>query len=300
MPNVCAETPVYKDGYVEAHDGTNLFYREWSPAGLEITSFVLFVHGIGLHGSSPPYGDKILIRQLLDRGTAFYSIDLRGHGRSGGIVDGLSQDTLIKDIDSHVEHIRERHKSARIFLYGHNFGGILALYYASVYPKNVRGVIMSDYSTRVRTEVKKIRVPSATAALRDRIVDKLYNRSKKLEILSPSDYERLCDKYGIPLDASIMKSLETSGSAGACTLYGKDFFAACGVGREARIAVAVHLPVLMIFSRNDPFFDVRGAYDILTRVQSYDKELIQVDSAGHYGIIGASRDIVGKWVLSKQ
>ncbi|BAI60596.1 hypothetical protein MCP_0524 [Methanocella paludicola SANAE] len=295
MTDPCAS---FGDGFVKAHDGVGLYYRQWSPP-VEVTSFVLFIHGIGLHGSSPPYGEKILIRQLLDRGTAFYSIDLRGHGMSGGSIDGISRDTLIKDIDSHVEHIHEQYSSARIFLYGHNFGGILALYYASRCPKNLRGIIMSEYSTRIRDEVKKIREPTAAIALKERLVEKLYKRSKKLEILSPDDYEQLCDKYRIPMDAGIMRSLETSGSGRKCMLYGKDFFTACGVGQDAAIAGAVRLPFLTIFSRNDPFFDIRGAYDILTRVQSYDKELTQVDAAGHYGIIEASKDIVGKWVLSR-
>jgi alpha-beta hydrolase superfamily lysophospholipase len=264
-----------------------------------VSSIVLFIHGIGLHGSSPPYGEKILISQLMGRGTAFYSIDLRGHGRSGGGVDGLSQNTLVQDLDRHVKHIKEQHKSARIFLYGHNFGGILSLHYASQYPDSVRGIIVSEYSKLIKESVKKLREPNAVAAIKDRIAERIYHRSKKLEFLASPDYERLCDKYGIPLDTGIMRSLETSGSAGKCMLYGRDFFTACGVGQEARIAKAVRLPLLMIFSRNDPFFDIKGAYDILTRVQSYDKELIQVDAAGHYGIVEASKDIVGKWVLSR-
>jgi len=101
----------FGEGFVKAHDGTGLYYRQWSPpAGIEVTSIVLFIHGIGLHGSSPPYGDKILVRQLLDHGTTFYSMDLRGHGLSGGSIDEIGQDTLIKDIARHVEHIRGQHK----------------------------------------------------------------------------------------------------------------------------------------------------------------------------------------------
>lgn len=292
--------PVFEDGYVKAQDGTGLYYRQWSPpGGMEVASVILFIHGIGLHGGSPPYGEKILIGQLMGRGAAFYSVDLRGHGRSGGSTDGISRDALVQDIGAHVARILERHKGAGLFLYGHDFGGMLALNYASAFPKDIRGVIVSEYSTRIRDEVKRIREPSAVAALRSRIADRIRRRPKKLEMMSPSDYQRLCDKYELPLNSRIMKSLETSGSSGECAPYGKNFFAACGVGREAAIARAMRLPLLMVFSRNDPFFDVRGAYDILARVQSYDKELVQVDSAGHYGIIGASRDIVGKWVLSR-
>jgi acylglycerol lipase len=147
--------------------------------------------------------------------------------------------------------------------------------------------------------VRKIREPNALIALKDWIVEMLYHRSKKFEFLSPSDYGRLCDKYGIPMDKNIMNSLESSSSANKGMIYGKEFFSACGVGREAQIAKSTTVPVLMIFSRKDPFFNIKGAYEILVRISSYDKELIQVDAAGHYSIIEASRDIVGKWILAR-
>jgi acylglycerol lipase len=296
MLEISASTSAFKDGYVRALDGVELYYREWSPTNADVNSVVLFIHGIGLHGGSPPYSEKILIKQLLDRGTAFYSIDLRGHGRSGGSVDGISQYTLIQDVDRHVKRIGEEHKNARIFLYGHNFGGILSLYYASQLGENVRGVIVSEYSKLIKESVRKIRAPNALVAITDRIAERLYHRSKKFEFLTLPDYERLCDKYGIPMDKGIMASLESSSGAKEGMLYGREFFSACGVGHEAQIARNITVPVLMIFSRNDPFFDIKGAYEIFTRIRSYDKELIQVDAAGHYGIIGASRDYIAKWI----
>jgi alpha-beta hydrolase superfamily lysophospholipase len=299
MLKMSASITTYNDGLVRTQDGVELYYREWIPASAEVNSVVLFIHGIGLHSGSPPYGEKILIKQLLDRGTAFYSIDLRGHGRSGGAIDGILPHTLIQDINSHVKRIMEVHKNARIFLYGHNFGGILSLYYASLFPHDVRGVIVSEYSKLIKEGMRKLREPNAIIAIKDLISEKIYHRSKKFEFLTPEDYERLCDKYHIPLDTGIMGSLETSGSADKHMLYGRDFFSACGVGRETRIAKSTTVPVLMIFSRKDAFFDIKGAYDIITRIASYDKELIQVDAAGHYSIIEASRDVVSKWILAR-
>jgi len=298
MLKMSASITTYNDGFVRTQDDVELYYREWIPSSAEVNSVVLFIHGIGLHSGSPPYGEKILIKQLLDHGTAFYSLDLRGHGRSGGTIDGISQDTLIQDVGCHVKRIREVHKNARIFLYGHNFGGILSLYYASRFPDNVRGVIVSEYSKLIKEGMRKLREPSLVITIKDLISEKLYHKSKKFEFLTPADYERLCDKYGIPMDKSIMNSLELSSSANKGMIYGKEFFSACGVGREAQIAKSTTVPVLMIFSRKDPFFNIKGAYEILVRISSYDKELIQVDAAGHY-IIEASRNIVGKWILDR-
>ena len=293
------QKPAYREGLIGAVDGVELFYREWSSANTEITSVVLFIHGIGLSGDSPPYGEKILMPGLLARGTAFYSIDLRGHGKSGGSTDNVQQYALIRDISSHIEHIWEEHKDAVIVLYGHNFGGILALYYASRFPENVRCVVVSEYSRLIKENVKKIRRPNSVSAIRDAIAHKFYHRSRRFELLTPHEYERLCSRYNIPLDSGILNSIESSGCVEKCVTYGKDFFSACGVGLESQIAFNISAPVLMVFSRKDPFFDIKGAYDIITMIKSFDKELQQVDTGGHYNIIEASRDIIGKWVSSR-
>ncbi len=98
---------------MRAQDDVELYYREWLPANVEVNSAVLFIHGIGLHGGSPPYGEKILIKPLLDRGTAFYSMDMRGHGRSGGSVDGIAENVLVQDVDRHVKRIKDAVRGKR-------------------------------------------------------------------------------------------------------------------------------------------------------------------------------------------
>ncbi len=289
----------YKDGHVESFDGTELYYREWVPAGVDVNAVVLFIHGVGLHSGASPYGEKILIKQLLDKGTAFYSIDLRGHGKSGGSVEGISGHTLIQDVDCHVKNIKKLHKNAKIFLYGHDFGGMLSLYYASMFRQNMRGVIVSGYSKRVKEGVRRIWEPNAFIALRDWLFERLYNRPKKFEFLSPSGYVQLCDKYGMPVDEGILKSLEQSGGPEKSMKYSKEFFSACGAGLEDRIAKNTRAPTLMVFSRKDPFFDVRGAYEILLSISFFDKELIQVDATGHYDVIEACKEAIGKWLLAR-
>lgn len=284
-----------EQSFVEAADGIQLAYREWKPP--EVHSAVLFIHGIGLDSGSAPYGGRVPIPMLSS--TAFYSIDLRGHGNSGGGIDGISQYTLIEDIDRHIDRIVSAHGRIPIFLYGHNFGGMLSLYYASERPEKIRGVIVSEYSTLINLKVKKIMEPGPLASLRDMILGRLRPGSKRFEFLTPQEYERICEMYNIPVDSGILRSLESSSSSGKCASYGREFFRACGVGREQPIANKVTVPVLMIFSRIDPFFDIRGAYDVITRVQSYDKELTQIDGSSHYNIIELSHDAVEKWVSSR-
>ncbi|OPY25496.1 MAG: Alpha/beta hydrolase family protein [Methanocella sp. PtaU1.Bin125] len=299
MPQASAGRHIRNEGYVSADDGAPLYYREWLPANADVTSVVLFVHGIGLHGDAPPYGTKIINDSLLGRGTAFFAADIRGHGKSGGSVEEISGDVLAGDLKRQIEHLREKHGSVPVYLYGHNFGGILSLAYAAAHGRDVRGVIVSEYSRLIKSSARQIVEPGAGSSLMSRMIGRLHHRSRSFRFMAPEEYRQLCCEYHIPVDSRILTSLELSGSPGCQKMYGKEFFSACGAGDELRIAKNVRSPVLMIFARNDPFFDVRGAYDVLTRVNSFDKMLVQVEIAGHYGIIESGQDHIDRWITQR-
>lgn len=299
MPDASAGKRIRNEGYVGADDGTTLYYREWLPAAADVSSVILFVHGIGLHGDAPPYGAKILNTRLLGRGTAFYAADLRGHGKSGGSIGGISGDILVSDLKRQIGHLHEEHGNVPVYLYGHNFGGILSLGYAATHGRDVRGVIVSEYSRLIKSSARQIVENGAGTSLIDRMIGRLHHRSKSFRFMAPAEYRQLCNKYHIPVDSRIMISLEKSDCPESRMEYGKEFFAACGAGDEIRIAKNVRSPVLMMFARNDPFFDIRGAYDVLTRISSLDKMLMQVDIAGHYGIIESSQDHIDRWITAR-
>ncbi|MCD1295259.1 lysophospholipase [Methanocella sp. CWC-04] len=291
--------PVCRHGFIEAEDGEKLFFREWSPPGMEVTSVIIFLHGIGLHSGSDPYGNRIPIKKLMDRGTTFYAFDLRGHGRSTGSMESMEPDRLIKDLDLIIDDVRSKYDRAAIYLYGHNFGGILSLYYVSENPDKVKGLIISEYSTRIKKSISKIRRPHILSSTFKDIIRMISGTSRRYKFLSGDEYRQLCNRYHIPADKNIIGSLEDSGALNKDITYGKSFFKACGVGMEKQMAKKVNIPVLMIFSTHDPFFDVKGAYDILTSFKTYVKEISLVESSGHYDIIEKGQDIVAKW-LSKR
>jgi acylglycerol lipase len=299
MNDASADKRVYGEGFISAGDGTPLYYRKWSPAKTEVGSAVLFVHGIGLHGDALPYGEKILSPDLLGRGTAFYAIDLRGHGKSGGSTATISGDTLVRDLKCHIARIREEHKNVPIYLYGHNFGGILSLNYAAAHGEDVRGVIVAEYSRLIRKSARQIVEQDESASPLDRAIGRLRRQSRSFRFLAPAEYRQLCSKYHLQVDSGILTSLELSCGEGSKMTYGKEFFTACGAGDETGIARKVRSPVLMIFARNDPFFDIRGAYDVLMRIGSFDKMLVQVDNTGHYRIIESSHDQVSHWIAAR-
>lgn len=298
MPDISAGKRIPDEGYVDAGDGTRLYYRKWLPTKADVSSVILFVHGIGLHGDAAPYGGKIVSPNLLDRGTAFCAIDLRGHGKSGGSLEAISRDILIGDLKRQIDHLQAEHGQVPVYLYGHNFGGLLALGYAAAYD-GIRGVIVSEYSMLIKNNARQIIDPGKGSSFLGRVIGRLHRRPRSFRFMDPDEYRQLCCEYHLPVDSRIMTSLEKSAGPGSHRVYGKEFFAACGAGDEIRTARNVKSPVLMIFARNDPFFDIRGAYDVLTRVNSFDKMLVQVDIAGHYGIIEAGRDEIDRWVTAR-
>jgi acylglycerol lipase len=288
------DVPVYSTGSLKSQDDVDLFFREWTPS--EVDSVIVFLHGIGLHSGSGPYGDNIPVAKLMERGTAFYAPDMRGHGRSSGSIEGMTPETLVEDLDVHLEYLRARYVKPIIYLYGHNFGGMLALKYSSE-RSGIRGVIVSEYSRRINQKLAALRKRESLSSIFQRFTDRIYHRSRRFEFLTGDEYQGLCNRYRIPPDKGVIASLETSG--GKEMSYGKEFFAACGVGKEREIGKNVSSSVLMIFTRNDAFFDLKGAYEVITDIASYDKELSLIEASSHYDIIKNGQDSLTKWMVSR-
>jgi pimeloyl-ACP methyl ester carboxylesterase len=103
--------------------------------GLRRQQTLVLLHGWGLSGGifSP------LITKLSDRGYRVFSPDLPGFGSS--IVPKVP--LMLEDYG---KYLREYLKEKRIknpILIGHSFGGRLCLKYSEMYPKDVRGIILS-------------------------------------------------------------------------------------------------------------------------------------------------------------
>ena len=104
--------------------GVALATREWLPAG-KPTAGVLIVHGLAEHSGRYDH----VAEALTDRGFAVHAYDQRGHGESGGDrmhVDGW--DVLLDDVEDRLSAMTFEVKAPSV-LYGHSFGGLVALDY---------------------------------------------------------------------------------------------------------------------------------------------------------------------------
>ena len=116
-------------------DGLSIFAQSWAPDGAP-RAVVALVHGLGEHSNRYPS----LVEKLPSAGYAINTYDLRGHGRSGGPrLYAPSFESLMTDIDRHIQNTKERFPGMPVFLYGQSFGGEQVLYYACADPLPLQG-----------------------------------------------------------------------------------------------------------------------------------------------------------------
>jgi alpha-beta hydrolase superfamily lysophospholipase len=107
-----------------ARDGTTLAVRRWPLDGAHVT--VLIVHGLGEHS-----GRWAHVAEFFNgRGMDVTAFDLRGHGLSGGRPGYVERwSDYQNDIEDILVPLHEA--NAKIALYGHSLGGLIATSYVT-------------------------------------------------------------------------------------------------------------------------------------------------------------------------
>lgn len=102
---------------------------------------VVLVHGLGEH-----CGRYAHVAEAFNlAGYAFLSMDLPGHGQSGGTKGHIPSYKLATDIiTSRLNEAKNRFPELPCFLYGHSLGGSLALYYALTSNPQIAGLIVTS------------------------------------------------------------------------------------------------------------------------------------------------------------
>ncbi len=106
-------------------DGTKIFSQYWKPAHAA-KAVVLQVHGLGEHSSRYAHVAKFFGNNDI----GFYAYDHRGHGRSEGKRGHVQHyELLMEEIDLALIEVRKHFPLIPIVLYGHSWGGNMALNY---------------------------------------------------------------------------------------------------------------------------------------------------------------------------
>jgi alpha-beta hydrolase superfamily lysophospholipase len=207
----------------KSFDGLEIFGQSWSPQGAA-RAVVALVHGQGDHSGRYPR----LVQRLVEGGCAVYTMDNRGHGKSGGPrAHTPSMGALMKDIDALLDRARARFPRIPVFLYGHSFGGEQVLFYGLDRKPSLNGVIASSplLGSGIRQPAAKVLaakvlsriVPQLTlphgtppaslshdrdwveSSLRDPLFQAVLSVRTAAEVLRASDWIRSHPSFPVPL-----------------------------------------------------------------------------------------------------
>ena len=124
----------------KSFDGLPMFAQTWTPPATP-KAVIALVHGVGDHSGRFPW----LVEAFTAAGYAISAFDLRGHGKSGGPrVHAPTYESLLRDIDRHLENTRERFPGLPLVLYGHSFGGAQVLCYVLKRSPRLPAVVASS------------------------------------------------------------------------------------------------------------------------------------------------------------
>ncbi|WP_438752990.1 bifunctional alpha/beta hydrolase/class I SAM-dependent methyltransferase [Pararhizobium sp. O133] len=134
-------TPI--DSEFKTHDGTTLFYRQWSARTAQTTGAIILLHRGHEHSGRVSH----IVDELGLDDYAFYAWDARGHGRSPG-VRGFSPSfaASVSDLDMFVRHIQETSGIAieDIAVIAQSVGAVLAATWVHDYAPKVRALVLAS------------------------------------------------------------------------------------------------------------------------------------------------------------
>ncbi|MBN1411189.1 MAG: lysophospholipase [Spirochaetales bacterium] len=124
----------------------NLYSQEWLPDE-KPRGIVQITHGISEHSGRYIH----VVDEIVPKGFAVYANDHYGHGKSDGKRCYIHRwDDFIEDAKLAKEEFNKRHPDFRgipRFLLGHSMGSVIAFTYASLYPDDFKGLILSGFGT---------------------------------------------------------------------------------------------------------------------------------------------------------
>ena len=119
--------------------GLNIYAQSWKPEG-ETRAVVALVHGLGEHSGRYCH----VVEAFARAGIATITLDLPGHGKSGGARGHAAFDEIHDDVDWLLDQAATRFPGLPRFLYGHSMGGAIVLHYTLKHKPSLSGVISTS------------------------------------------------------------------------------------------------------------------------------------------------------------
>lgn len=149
-------------------DGLMLYTEHVLPES-DSKAVVLLVHGYGEHSGRYAH----VIARLASAGYAVYTLDQRGHGKSGGVrayCDTMEQ--FVDDLKLYFDQITTAHPDQKVFVIGHSMGALISLAFTQRYQSQIEGLVISGAPVIPDADVSPLLVLIGTVL--NRIVPKLH------------------------------------------------------------------------------------------------------------------------------
>lgn len=138
--------------FKSSKDDFPIYYQKWTPA--RTRRIVVIQHGFGEHS-----GRYQNIRDAFEgTDTAFYGLDSRGHGKTGGKRGHVPQFQLyVDDLADLIQLVRKENMNDEVYLLGHSLGGVIVLQYAlqGTNQSNLSALIVSSPGLIIEMDASK-------------------------------------------------------------------------------------------------------------------------------------------------
>lgn len=131
---------IIEENAYQSPDEHQTYGQMWLPDS-NITGMILVIHGLGEHCGryATHFSDFYTFNNY---GVAAF--DLPGHGKSSGKKGHINNPfSLLEIIDNQIKIINDRFPNLPLFIYGHSFGGEIAIWYTLVRKPDINGLILS-------------------------------------------------------------------------------------------------------------------------------------------------------------
>jgi acylglycerol lipase len=275
---------VKKEVYqLAAADGHKVFYRYLAPP--EPEAVLLLLHGISEHSGYYEHAMGVLSAA----GIAVFAPDHRGHGYSAGLLgDVQSLNKLLEDMSLVQTEARRIIAPAPLFVFGHSFGGQLALLYALRRQAELRGLILSAPAVVVPSYVSPLTI--RFAHLLGRLLPRL--PLQKLDYTKVSRVPQVIEQ--IQRDPLFYKG-RIRARTGVVMLQGME---------EASVRMGeLALPLLVLHGEKDETAELDGSRAVFDRAVSDDKTIELFPGAMHHLLLEPEGEgILAKmaaWILER-
>jgi pimeloyl-ACP methyl ester carboxylesterase len=228
---------------VQGPDGT-LYAR--AAGNLKSGNVLIAIHG----GPGMTHDYMLNLEKLAGPNFAIVTYDQRGVGRSSSPLANPGSYTLEKYADD-LEAVREATGADNIHLFGHSWGGIVALRYASLYPERVRSFVLMGSGPPTREQTTQCQ-----QALVQRIIDLA---QQGIIVENPEPGSRAAERGYLPAyfsDPDFWFSADDPGSAPMIderTAQVSDLTWQANANYDLTIALSgLNQPVLNLWGEDDP------------------------------------------------